>query len=294
MVEPAVLSSPLCLVLLVGLPGSGKTTFAKSLKDVLKQFTVVHIEVDTLERELKAKSPAKEGFSADTWKEAREAAFDAVSELAKSGAKTPTAVVVDDNLYYASMRKPYLQLARRAGLGLVQVVFRAGTAKAKELNAGRTGEARVEDKVIERMGEKIEFPDEKGQCGVVAAPEDVEKAVAEAVKNPLEDTAAKMAERKELDREETARSLVHQIDLGLRQEVGAVFKEIGKEKARMKGKAISRAKEEFLERVHMAAKGAKEENGIRELLQIEAGDDMTAVVANIVSLFRASIKSIVT
>lgn len=66
-------------------------------------------------------------------------------------------VLIDDNMYYASMRYEYYQLARKHSAGYAQIYFPVDPETALERNSTR-GERRVSDSVIRSMLEKLEEP----------------------------------------------------------------------------------------------------------------------------------------
>ena len=109
-----------CIVLLVGLPGAGKTTFAKILSQAnaaASCATVSFDEVLPLE-EQKALSTAVSS-SGNKWKLARQDMKDRVrKEMAERN--DDVIVFVDDNNYYRSMRHEYYQLARELQVGFCQ------------------------------------------------------------------------------------------------------------------------------------------------------------------------------
>ena len=83
-----------CFVLLVGLPGAGKSTMARALKDSCQDAEV--IEFDQVELELNAGA-----YSSEKWQASREQSMKRAKE------STAKYVILDDNFYYRSMRKPY-------------------------------------------------------------------------------------------------------------------------------------------------------------------------------------------
>ena len=109
-----------CIVLLVGLPGAGKTTFAKMLSQANSAAfcaTVSFDEVLPLE-EQKALSTAPSS-SDNKWKLARR---DMKARVRKEIAERNDDIIVfvDDNNYYRSMRHEYYQLARELHVGFCQ------------------------------------------------------------------------------------------------------------------------------------------------------------------------------
>jgi broad-specificity NMP kinase len=83
-------------MLLVGLPGCGKTTLANQLRDL--DPTIQHICFDQLQEEQ----------TTESWHEAKQIAFKKCQEHILSN---PSMIILDDNFEYKSMRKPYFKLA---------------------------------------------------------------------------------------------------------------------------------------------------------------------------------------
>lgn len=128
-----------CVVLLCGLPAVGKSTFARLLKRVLPEklpqlcsffaspatLEVVHVECDEIfarvfqdDTSNKSKVDAERTHeSSGAWKAVRNVAYQQVEELlqrtaAETSSQCYTLIIVDDNMYYQSMRAPFRNLAR--------------------------------------------------------------------------------------------------------------------------------------------------------------------------------------
>ena len=110
---------PASLVILMGLPGSGKSTFAKILQEKLKGSCVVHFEYDQLIPLEQQKQFASEKFSdttAQSWKQERKSILDNIDNYLNGNQVLtfkPTSInrernshvlIIDDNNYYGSMR----------------------------------------------------------------------------------------------------------------------------------------------------------------------------------------------
>ena len=110
---------PASLVILMGLPGSGKSTFAKILQEKLKGSCVVHFEYDQLIPLEQQKQFASEKFSdttAQCWKQERKSILDNIDNYLNGNQVLtfkPTSInrekdshvlIIDDNNYYGSMR----------------------------------------------------------------------------------------------------------------------------------------------------------------------------------------------
>ena len=144
-----------CIVLVVGIPGVGKSTLARALlASGAEDGTLTHIEFDALYN-----ADAQGAFSPQQWKRAREKMFSAVqskfSDPAASGV-----VVVDDNFQYRSMRLRYARLAAECAASFCTIYLRCDDpALAKRMNESRSGAARVPEPIIDAMCAALEPPD---------------------------------------------------------------------------------------------------------------------------------------
>ena len=106
-----------CIILLCGLPGVGKSTFAKMFNDFGLNEKIVHVEFDSVfGNELKTSQYEIEKqvpFDAEIWKKSRKKAFDLVESMISGSDGEYIIVLVDDNFYYSSMRYPFFKLAKR-------------------------------------------------------------------------------------------------------------------------------------------------------------------------------------
>jgi len=133
------------LIVLCGLPASGKTTFAKWLCESLGLdpiITVEHICYDAILRsELSSQT-----FESGLWKRARVIAFDRAAATIQSfrtrqceQGKSALWVLFDDNMQLRSMRKQVCKLARKLGAGFSQLFFNVPESLALERNQQREG-----------------------------------------------------------------------------------------------------------------------------------------------------------
>jgi tRNA uridine 5-carbamoylmethylation protein Kti12 len=119
---------PVVLVALVGLPGAGKTTLAEALVRVptpagVARVTAVHMDVAAPAWAAPGSGPRRVDHEDDdklndgpSYAAARQAALDAATaalEAAPRGTSGWTVVLLDDVMYYASMRHTAYLAARR-------------------------------------------------------------------------------------------------------------------------------------------------------------------------------------
>lgn len=109
-----------CLLLVAGLPGVGKTTLCGRLEEELRSrdpaIEVVRVTFDAVEADLRAGTTE---WDVEAWRSARVAAFAACQRALCAPLDSRAfrrLVLVDDNFYYRSMRKPFFQMARRSEL----------------------------------------------------------------------------------------------------------------------------------------------------------------------------------
>ncbi|XP_039437343.1 L-seryl-tRNA(Sec) kinase [Culex pipiens pallens] len=242
-----------CLNVLVGVPGAGKTTFCQRILDclILKESSIrlIHICFDDfikfdakidLENSFKGKrkrllelleeiiqsikttNPAK-------LKEINHILYEEFQQkVAIDLAEAPSnyLILIDDNMYYRSMRYQVFQIARRLGTGYFQTYFEVSLESAKSSNSKRSNA--VPEEVISRMFYKLEKPDERicrwekntvilrnssDELDIIlnttlnCLERPVEPLEAHGTKNPVE------------------QSFVHKVDLLLRKVVGEMIKQ---------------------------------------------------------------------
>ncbi|MGE5597074.1 MAG: AAA family ATPase [Hyphomicrobiales bacterium] len=129
------------LVMLSGLPGSGKTTFAHRL---LERLDAVHIESDAIRRELFAEPR----YVAE--EHAR--VFRTAEDRARSALERGASVVFDATNLTTKDRRRFVRLAERLGCPLVaaRMVAPAETIRAR-LSRPRDGWSRADVRVFESM-----------------------------------------------------------------------------------------------------------------------------------------------
>lgn len=254
----------MCILVLMGLPGSGKTTLAQKLKICLKEkFQVILVCYDDL---IPLADQAHLALNSDdkAWKEARKSIVNGVhalinpdesglspSEIQEFKAKVlfsedipesakDTLVIVDDNNYYASMRYEYYQVARFNQIGFCQLHIDVGQDEAKIRN--ETRDQKVPNEVIEVMAKKLEAPDplknsweqfsfatqaiQKESSSLI---EMVETIVSLALQNPVKPIPEVDQEARDRSRAKCTASIVHQADKVLRKQIGRRMKDVKSE-----------------------------------------------------------------
>lgn len=93
------------LLLVGGLPATGKTWFARTLADKLD---VIHINSDTLRSEL--------GLRGHYEPASKQLVYEAMLERGEQTLKNGYSLIVDSTFYLQKLRKPWLQLAEKYGI----------------------------------------------------------------------------------------------------------------------------------------------------------------------------------
>merc|ERR1712071_184282 len=136
---------PMEIFLLIGLPGSGKTTYAKKLRE---RFTTLHFEYDAL----------TDSFT----KDARSILADKViADIYQhlTSPNQPKYALIDDNFYYKSMLQPFVAFAREHAVPLRELHFNTPLPTCLERNASRPSETQISEGTIKQMHDRIESGD---------------------------------------------------------------------------------------------------------------------------------------
>ena len=161
-------------LILCGLPGAGKTTFAKALVERAKRegLDAFHACFDAYERRRRNDEDA---FDREAWRAARVDAMDAATAVVENATNANgTLVVVDDNMYYEGMRWRAFRRMREARASCATAYVKAGgvgergdgtsgddgdgASFAAERNKSREAADVVREDVFERMRSVFEPP----------------------------------------------------------------------------------------------------------------------------------------
>lgn len=165
-------SMSIALVLLCGLPAIGKSTLCRALVAAAQlrgTVAAVHIEFDDilqLDNDTSVGSDASENSQMESWRAARERiACDVERRIAtyKSDANRSEhmlLLLIDDNLYYESMRARFILAARRHAAQLALIVAQPTDDVDLVIgrNASRIESRRVPEHVIRRMAQRLDPP----------------------------------------------------------------------------------------------------------------------------------------
>ncbi|MCB9356565.1 MAG: ATP-binding protein [Lewinellaceae bacterium] len=129
------------LILIAGLPGSGKTTIADAYA---RKYKAVHFNSDRIRREMNLRG----AYSPED----KQRVYDNLLERAGNALRAGETVIVDSTFFRKSIRQPYIELA--AGLG-VRLVWVLATATESVLRA-RVARPRTDSEADEKVFEQIQ------------------------------------------------------------------------------------------------------------------------------------------
>lgn len=255
----------LTLVVLLGLPGAGKSTLCQKLFQSLEtkpnssDICLIHVCFDeliplTLQEKfvLIKQSKLNDDDEGTSWKSARRDVYYKVDNLVKclkngnvdsdifnifgiigkQDANAKYVILLDDNFYYRSMRYEYFQLARKHNVGFCQCYIECATEVAIHQNQSR--DIQVPTVAIEAMAKNLQPPhphEQTWECNtVVISSESSARTdiVWDIVEKSLESPVPSLENRDEEIAEARLRcslSVAHQADLILRGLVGTLIKE---------------------------------------------------------------------
>ena len=260
-----------CFLILCGIPASGKSTLARDLieKDWKIAGKYVHFVYVDYDEFIPENLPVNDVTLSAKWKNRRREIINSLenwfspkqgigleSDIFISPQSTFVSnwcsccnnhfirsneilhvVVVDDNMFYRSMRYEYYQLARKTSLGFAQIYLHCPLKLALCRNAERP--AQVNEDTIIKMSNRIEKPDpekfswEKFSVTITSTSpqsydtwETIIKLLENAAVTPV--PALKISDdmQKEKDRTITMKSIIHQADQVIRKLISTKLEEL--------------------------------------------------------------------
>lgn len=133
------------LVLITGLPGSGKTTLAKAYT---AWYGALHLNSDVLRRAL--------GLMGHYRPEDKKKVYDALLERARAALLEGREVVVDSTFYKESIREPFRRLAAECGAQLFWVEVRAQERAIRERLQTPRPDSEADAAVFEKIRDAYE------------------------------------------------------------------------------------------------------------------------------------------
>ncbi|GBG34490.1 L-seryl-tRNASec kinase [Hondaea fermentalgiana] len=234
---------PAVIAVTVGLPGAGKSSLCQRIENYARvsghKDRVVLISFDDEEQSLSSECNNKEtltDFDTDIWHKARERALEkakqalaATNDPIDESSKSIQVLLVDDNMYYQSMRVPFRQLAERVGAGYLEIAVDCELEEAMRRNALRESPHRVPADVLRRMAGRLEPPTPGRRSLHVKSDDDLETlfcAMRAASAEPEVNHEASRAAEAAASRASVNASATHQRELQLRRIVGEFIKKV--------------------------------------------------------------------
>eukprot|EP00039_Didymoeca_costata_P014065 m.222735 g.222735 ORF g.222735 m.222735 type:complete len:255 (+) comp15938_c0_seq17:15-779(+) len=154
------------VIVLCGLPGAGKSSLAKRLAAADNEGWLIQIfsfDDHLYDPAMQGAGDSPSDAEQDSWKAQRMELLKmlqkSIEEHCSIGRKALPVVIVDDNMYYASMRHSVAQIARDLGCGFGVVMMDCTEETATMRNATREPSQIVDPLVIKRMAQRFEKPD---------------------------------------------------------------------------------------------------------------------------------------
>lgn len=136
------------LILIMGLPGTGKTTFARALSG---RIGAVHLNSDIVRREL-----GKRGAYTPADKES---VYRELYRRTETYLRRGRDVIVDSTFFKKSIRDPYFQLAERYGVPVQLILLQAGEETLKERLSKPRPDSEADYDVYRKIKAAYEAPD---------------------------------------------------------------------------------------------------------------------------------------
>ncbi|KAF4737919.1 hypothetical protein FOZ62_022696 [Perkinsus olseni] len=243
------------VVVLCGLPASGKSTLAEKLR-VGRSEAIHVVDYDAINRRLLGeKDTPKNEFDPEIWRQSRQLALEEMRTILGRAGKS--IVIMDDNHFLRSMRKSVSKAAWEAGAGVCCVFVDCPLEVCLRRNFNRSS-GRVPSGVITSMFEVMEVPERgngqaEGQVGWER------KIPVVHVKNSHEDSLSEIDHAIDLARQQVIPEFrdsepepvteVEQCETRMRRVVSSVVsKAVGRRKSEI-ARSLSKVKSEFMSRV---------------------------------------------
>lgn len=136
------------LILIMGLPGTGKTTVARALAGKMK---AVHLNSDIVRRELGKRGAYRPADKDVVYRE--------LYRRTETGLQGGRDVIVDSTFFKKSIRDPYFRLAERYGVPVQLIVLRAEEETLKERLAKPRPDSEADFAVYRKIKAAYEAPE---------------------------------------------------------------------------------------------------------------------------------------
>lgn len=214
-------NSRICLLCLIGLPAAGKSYLASLISKLNTGFSeVLHVCYDEL---------IKWDINDIIWKEKRKYVYDFVEEKISSFTtecqSKSLLIILDDNMYYCSMRYEFYKLARKWRIKFCQVYLDIPVEICLERNFNR--DPTLPTHLILNMNEKLERPSlnnhwEKDTLTLNQSV-NIENSLS-LIKSMI--SSSKVPELEKIAERDQSQSVKHTADIALRKIVSLLVKEI--------------------------------------------------------------------
>lgn len=203
----------ICLVLLIGLPAAGKTTFCNKfeqwLNSKLYNIKIYHFD---------------EYLDNDDYRNSRSKIIDLIKtyieNFQKNNDNNPLLLILDDNMMYKSMRNLYLKLAKELEISYANIFFKIDLEVAIERNDHRNKS--VPSNILLKVNEVLDPPHDAYQINTTDFNSVLFEEFLLYVKNRL--SSPLKSEKKLVNVPVTEQSLKHKVDLILRSIVNNKIK----------------------------------------------------------------------
>lgn len=133
------------LILIAGLPGTGKTTIAKAFAE---KYGAVHFNSDQIRREL--------GLWGSYQPADKARVYDALLDRTKNALASGKTVVVDSTFFKKNLRETFLKLAENQGVETKWILASAPLETLQERVAAPRPDSEADEEVLEKIRSEFE------------------------------------------------------------------------------------------------------------------------------------------